>query len=356
MPTEFSPQLSFTLDEFCREATFLVIDDQLPHLRLLESTLDKWRYLNVHSTTNPRDALPLFLEFQPDIVLVDLNMPDLDGFAVIQQLQSTLAPGEYVPIVVISADITPEARRKAWALGARDFFTKPFNGNEFMLRILNLLETRYLHLQLKNQNQLLEQRVGERTEKLRASQIEMLQRLGQAAEYRDDDTGQHTQRVGELSGFIASWMGLPFEQILLIRSAAPLHDVGKIGISEKILLKPGGLSTEEFEVMKTHTTIGARLLSGGDSDFLRAAERIALSHHERWDGGGYPHGLREDAIPLEARIVAIADVFDAISHDRPYKKAWPREEAIAEIAGKAGTQFDPAAVEAFVQIMNSWIY
>lgn len=352
MPTEFSPQLSLSLDEFCRDATFLVIDDQLPHLRLLESILDKWRYLNVHSTTNPREALPLFMELQPDIVIVDLNMPDLNGFAVIQQLQSTLAPGEYMPIVVVSADITPESRRKAWALGARDFFTKPFNGNEFMLRILNLLETRYLHLQLKNQNQLLEQRVEERTERLRHSQIEMLERLGQAAEYRDDDTGQHTQRVGEMAGKIAAAMDLPSEQVELIRRAAPLHDVGKIGISEKILLKPGGLSTEEFEVIKTHTTIGARLLGGGDSDFLRAAERIALSHHERWDGGGYPHGLREETIPLEARIVAIADVFDAISHDRPYKKASPAAEAMTEIASQAGTQFDPTAVAAFKKVLR----
>ena len=352
MSPEFPPQLPLTLDEFCRDATFLAIDDHLPHLRLLEFTLDKWGYLNVHSTTDPRGALPLFLEFQPDIVLVDLNMPDLDGFAVIQQLQSTLAPGEYVPIVVISADITPESRRKAWALGARDFFTKPFNGNEFMLRILNLLETRYLHLQLKNQNQLLEQRVEERTERLRHSQIEILERLGQASEYRDDDTGQHTQRVGEMAGKIAAALGLPSGQVELIRRAAPLHDVGKIGISEKILLKPGGLSIEEFEVIKTHTTIGARLLGGGDSDFLRAAERIALSHHERWDGKGYPHGLREATIPLEARIVAIADVFDAISHDRPYKKAAPADEAMAEIQGQSGTQFDPDAVQAFKKVLS----
>jgi len=353
MPTASSPFLPLTLDEFCREATFLIVDDEQPHLRVMEMTLGKWGYINVHSTVDPREALPLFLENRPDIVLLDLTMPNLDGFGVMQQLQSTLAPGEYVPIVMLSSDGSPDARRKAWALGARDFFTKPFNANEFMLRILNLLETRYLHLQLKNQNQLLEQRVEERTEKLRNSQIEMLERLGQAAEYRDDDTGQHTQRVGEMAGKIAAAMGLPPQQVELIRRAAPLHDVGKIGISEKILLKPGGLSKEEFDVIKTHTTIGAGLLGGGDSDFLRAAERIALSHHERWDGGGYPSGLREETIPLEARIVAIADVFDAISHDRPYEKAWPRAAAMAEIAKQAGAQFDPAAVEAFQKVMNA---
>ena len=190
------------------------------------------------------------MEFQPDIVLIDLNMPDLDGFAVIQQLQSTLAPGEYVPMVVISADITPESRRKAWALGSRDFFTKPFDGNEFMLRILNLLETRYLHLQLKNQNQLLEQRVEERTERLRHSQIEMLERLGQAAEYRDDDSGQHTQRVGEMAEKIAAARGLPSEQIELIRRAAPLHDVGEIGISEKFCSSRAGFPLKNSTLLK----------------------------------------------------------------------------------------------------------
>ena len=352
MPTEHSQLLPATLDEFCREVTFLIVDDDLTHLRSLEATLGKWGYVQIHSTGDANEVLPLFLENRPDIILLNLPLSDVDGFEVMQQVQSTLVPGEYVPIVVLSSDASGESRRKAWAMGARDFFTKPFNANEFMLRILNLLETRYLHLQLKNQNQLLEHRVEERTEKLRNSQIEILERLGQAAEYRDDDTGHHTQRVGEMAGKIAGAMGLPAEQVELIRRAAPLHDVGKIGISEKILLKPGGLTHEEFEIIKTHTTIGAGLLSGGDSAFVLAAERIALSHHERWDGAGYPQGLIAEAIPLEARIVAIADVFDAISHDRPYKKAWPLEDAIAEIANKAGTQFDPDAVEAFKQVLT----
>jgi putative two-component system response regulator len=287
------------------------------------------------------------------LVLLDLMMPHMDGFAIMEQLATKSAPGDYVPIVVFSADASAEARRKAWALGARDFFVKPFDASEFMLRILNLLETRYLHLRLKNQNEALEQRVQERTAKLRASQIEILKRLGQAAEYRDDDTGQHTERVGEIAARIAGALKMAPEQVEIIRRAAPLHDVGKIGIPEKILLKPGGLSPEEFEVMKTHTSIGAGLLSGGGSEFLQAAERIALSHHERWDGSGYPHRLAGEAIPLEARLVAIADVYDAISHDRPYKKASSPADALAIIEGGAGTQFDPKAVAAFVQSQSA---
>jgi putative two-component system response regulator len=347
-----APETTLSLEEFCRNASFLVADDELAHLRLVELTLEKWRYLNVHSTTDSREVLPLYGEHRPDVILLDLMMPHLDGFAVMEQLASKIAPGDYVPIVVFSADDSAESRRKAWALGARDFFVKPFDSNEFMLRVLNLLETRYLHLRLKNQNEVLEQRVQERTAELRASQIEVLQRLGQAAEYRDDDTGHHTQRVGEISAQIAAALELPSERVETIRRAAPLHDVGKIGISERILLKPSGLTPEEFELMKTHTTIGAGLLAGGESEFLRTAERIALSHHEHWDGGGYPHGLRGEAIPLEARIVAIADVFDAVSHDRPYKKAWPRAEALAEIEKGAGTQFDPAAVAAFLRAQS----
>jgi putative two-component system response regulator len=343
------PETPLSLEEFCRHASFLVADDELAHLRLIELTLEKWRYLNVHSTTEARDILPLYEEHRPDIVLLDLMMPHLDGFAVMEQLATKIAPGDYVPIVVFSADASAESRRKAWALGARDYFVKPFDASEFMLRILNLLETRYLHLRLKNQNDVLEQRVQERTAELHASQIEVLERLGQAAEYRDDDTGHHTQRVGAVAAQIAAALGLQAERVETIRRAAPLHDVGKIGISETILLKPGGLSPAEFEVMKTHTTIGAELLAGGESEFLQTAERIALSHHERWNGTGYPHGLQGEAIPLEARIVAIADVFDAISHDRPYKKAWPRAEALAEIEKGAGTQFDPAAVAAFLR-------
>jgi putative two-component system response regulator len=202
---------------------------------------------------------------------------------------------------------------------------------------------------------LLEEEVQKRTRELHESQIEVIERLAQAAEFRDDDTGQHTYRVGSLAGRIARELGLDQELIDLIHRAAPLHDVGKIGINDDILLKPGKLTAEEFNVMKMHTLIGARLLADGHSPFVRIAEQIALSHHERWDGGGYPSGIRGEDIPLVGRIVTLADVFDALTNERPYKKAWPIEEAVAEIKSQSGRQFDPNAVRAFERALQSLI-
>jgi PAS domain S-box-containing protein len=198
--------------------------------------------------------------------------------------------------------------------------------------------------------QLLEQRVSERTSDLAQSQTEVLNRLARAAEFRDDDTGQHTQRVGRTTALLAQTLGMATEQVALIRQAAPLHDVGKIAISDLILLKPGRLTEEELAVMKTHAMVGATLLSGGSSEVVQMAERIAGSHHERWDGKGYPRQLAGEAIPLEARLLAVADVFDALTHERPYKKAWPVQDAVAEIARQSGEQFDPRVVEAFLTL------
>lgn len=198
--------------------------------------------------------------------------------------------------------------------------------------------------------QLLEERVQERTVDLANSQIEILNRLARAAEYRDDDTGRHTQRVAYTSALLAEALGLSPETVSLMAQAAPLHDVGKIAISDLILLKPGKLTADEFNLMKTHTSIGAALLADGHSEVVQMAERIAHSHHERWDGSGYPRQLDGDQIPLEARILAIADVFDALTHERPYKAAWPIKEAVAEIERQSGRQFDPILVNAFLQL------
>jgi HD-GYP domain-containing protein (c-di-GMP phosphodiesterase class II) len=180
-----------------------------------------------------------------------------------------------------------------------------------------------------------------------ASSLDLLRRLAMAAEYRDDNTREHTERVGDLAGRLARRLGLDDRMVVLVRQAAPLHDLGKIAIPDNILLKPGKLTSEEFEVVKTHAVLGARVLAGGESDLLQAAERVARSHHERWDGGGYPDGLAADLIPLEARIVHVADVFDVLVHERPYKESWTVEAASEEIRRGGGTQFDPAVVEAF---------
>lgn len=199
--------------------------------------------------------------------------------------------------------------------------------------------------------EILEHRVKARTADLEEAQLEILERLALAAEFRDDETGQHTQRVGRTAAILARALDLPSEQVKLIQGGAPLHDMGKLGIPDEILRKPGKLTVEEFEVMKTHTTIGAQILSGSRFPILQKAEEIALTHHERWDGTGYA-GLAGERIPLSGRIVALADVFDALTNDRVYRKAMPLEEALAEIELQRGRHFDPEMVDAFLQIIR----
>lgn len=324
----------------------LIVDDEEANVQLLESILRREGFGNLLGVTDSRQVLPLFSSFAPDLILLDLNMPHFDGFEVMKQLKGRIQDGTYLPILVLTADITSEAKLKALSIGAKDFLTKPFDRVEVLLRITNLLKTRQLNLLLQNQNQALEGKVRERTRELAATRLEVLERLAVAAEFRDDVTGQHTKRVGETSGTLARAMKLPDEEVELIRRAAPLHDIGKIGISDLILLKPGKLTPEEFEVMKTHTTIGAKIQSGSFYPLLQMAEEIALTHHEKWDGTGYA-GLRGEAISLPGRIVAVADVFDALTHARPYKPAFPVKKAFEIIRDGAGKHFDPAIVEAF---------
>ena len=346
-----------------KTARILIVDDQEVNVHFLEGTL-RWvaGNTNFKSTTNPREVEALIAEFEPDLILLDLHMPERDGFMVMEDLKQVIPADAFLPILVLTADVTPEAKQRALAGGAKDFLSKPFDTTEVLLRSNNLLQTRLLHLELANQNQILEVKVQERTRDLQKANddlqaahrdledahIEMLERMALAAEYRDDDTGEHTKRVGQVSAFLGRAMRLAQDQVMLLRRAAPLHDVGKIAIPDQILLKPGRLTAEEFEVLKTHTTIGGKILSGGRFALLKMAEEIALTHHERWDGTGYPHGLREATIPLAGRIVAVADSFDALTHERPYKEAWAVEEAVAELQRCAGTQFDPTIVDAFL--------
>ncbi len=333
--------------ETVKHAKILAVDDEPANVRLLEGILKREGYTKIRSVVDSRQVLPQFVTFEPDLILLDLAMPHLDGFAVMKQLVPRIQQGAYLPILILTADITLEAKQQALSCGAKDFLTKPFDRTEVILRINNLLETRFLHRQLQSQNQMLDAKVLERTRELEVARIEILERLALAAEYRDDVTGQHTRRVGEISGILARALMLPDEQIELIRRAAPMHDIGKIGVSDTILLKPGKLTAEEFGVMKTHTTIGARIQSGSVSPLLQMAEVIALSHHEKWDGTGYL-GLMGTAIPREGRIVAVADVFDALTNARPYKPAFPNEQAFEIIREGSGTQFDPEIVEVFL--------
>lgn len=341
-------QLRASLGAHAAHARILIIDDQSENVALLRRLLSKAGYDEVQSTIEPSRAEILYEAYRPDLVLLDLHMPEMDGFAVLERLRSLTAPGTYLPILVLTGDHDPLKRRRALAAGATDFLAKPFDIVEVVLRIRNLLETRHLHRLLSNQNAVLEQGVRQRTRELEDAQSEILARLAAAGEHRDDDTGRHTIRVGELSAAIAQTLGLASEAVQLIRAAAPLHDVGKIGVPDHILLKSGKLTPEEFDVMKTHTTIGAAILAGGRSALVMEAERIALNHHERWDGMGYPNRVGGPAIPLGARIVAVADVFDALTHERPYRAAWAVDRVMEEIRAQSGHHFDPAVVAAFL--------
>jgi putative two-component system response regulator len=329
----------------------LIVDDQDTNVLLLQAVLTEHGYTDLVSTTDSRQALSLFLEQQPDLVLLDLQMPELDGFAVLDQLAPSIPPDTYLPILILTAEVGSAAKRRALAAGAKDFLSKPFDVTEVMLRIRNLLDTRLLHLQLRQQNDDLEMRVRTRTQELELSQVEIAERLARAADYRDDVTGQHIRRVGHGAALVARALGWPDAEVELIRQAAPLHDVGKIGIPDNILLKPGKLTPDEYERMKDHTTIGARLLAGSHSPVLQMAEKIALMHHERWDGSGYI-GLSGSAIPIVARVTSVVDVFDALTHRRSYKEAWPVEVALAEIQRQSGRHFDPEIVEAFLSVLR----
>jgi putative two-component system response regulator len=330
----------------------LIVDDEAANVRLLELMLRQAGYAGLRGTTDPRLVLALFAEFQPDLILLDLHMPGMSGFEVLEALQALAGEDTYLPVLVLTGDTVARTRQRALACGAKDFLTKPFDRAEVLLRIGNLLQTRHLHLRLRDQNQLLETKVRARTRELEEARVEALERLELAAELRDDSTGQHTQRVGQTSALLAADLGLADEQVGLLRRAAALHDVGKIGIAAAILLKRGRLAPDEFSAMKRHTAIGGQILSESRSPLLRMAEQVALSHHERWDGSGYPRGLSGTDIPLVGRIVAVADVFDALTHERPYKPAWPATRAASEVERLSGRHFDPRVVAAFLGLFR----
>jgi len=327
-------------------ARVLIVDDRPANVHLLTEILRAAGFRHLLGSAQPSRALALAHAYQPDIVLLDLHMPEMDGFAVLAAVREALPDQEILPVVVLTADHAPETRQRALASGAQDFLAKPLDAVEVVLRIRNLLQTRALHLALRGEKRRLEERVRERTRELEEAQGEILERLAQAAELHDDETGLHTRRVGEAAARLAASLGLPPPLVELIRRTAPLHDVGKIGVPDEVLRKPGPLTAAERAVMQQHTVVGARILAGGRAEAVRMAEQIALSHHERWDGTGYPHGLAGEDIPLPARVVAVADVFDALVHDRPSRRAWPAERALEELRAQAGTHFDPRVVEA----------
>lgn len=333
-----------------RAGSILILDDEAANVDYLTRLLDRRGYTSVHGTTNARDALSRLHEKPPDLLVLDLHMPEVDGFAVLAELKH-LPGARNLPVLVLTGDGSREARNRALSSGAKDFLAKPFDADEAVLRIQNLLLTRLLHKELERQNEVLEERVQQRTQELADAQVEILSRLARVAEYYDEETADHTRRVAAITTGIALELGLDRQAADLIGNASLLHDVGKIAVPSEIVRKPGRLTTEQWAMMMRHTVEGARMLTGSRFELLRQAEEIAHTHHEKWDGTGYPAQLRGEDIPLAGRIVAAADVFDALTSARPYKRAWTVEEALAEVRRMSGSHLDPAVVAALEVVL-----
>ena len=329
------------------DGRILIVDDEPRNVLLLDRLLGVSGFTNVGSTTDSSEVVALCAHEQPDLLLLDLQMPEPDGFEVMRQLEPWLRGPTRMPILVLTADNTRDTKTRALSSGASDFLNKPFDTTEVILRVKNLLLTRLLSLELRDQNLLLEKRVRERTRELEEARLEVVDRLALISDYRRDSTGEHAKNVGRLAALLARALELPDETVELIRHAAPLHDLGQVAVSDRILSKPGKLSPDEYEAMKLHTTVGGEILGRSRSKLLQMSEEIALTHHEWWDGSGYPAGLKGEEIPLTGRIVAVADVFDTLKSKRPYKFPWPAEHALAELERLRGRQFDPQLVDVF---------
>ncbi|MCK9637997.1 MAG: response regulator [Methylobacter tundripaludum] len=329
-------------------ARILIVDDEPVNLKLLDKMLSAQGYSNLVLVQDSRQVLDVYTRQCTDLILLDINMPHLDGFAVLEQLKSLDDP-LLPPVVILTAQHSQDFLLRALNAGARDFITKPFDRNELLARVRNMLDAHTAYRLVHDQKDVLDEMVQIRTDELRRTRLQVVQRLGRAAEYRDNETGNHILRMSHISALLAQSIGWNKDDCELMLHASPMHDIGKIGIPDHILLKPGKFEPEEWEIMKTHAVIGANILEGDDSDLMRCAGEIALTHHEKWDGSGYPYGLSGEAIPLTGRIAALADVFDALTSERPYKKAWAVEAAVDLIKGHSGTHFDPDLVTVFMK-------
>lgn len=328
----------------------LIIDDTDINLILFAALVKKLDDCEPHTFASARDALAWTQDNTPDLVIVDYMMPDMDGLEFIRLMRGIPAC-EPVPVIMITANDQKQLRYRALDLGANDFLTKPVDKVEFLARTRNMLLVSDARKQLADRAAWLADEVRKATAEIVARERETVFRLCKAAEYRDPETGAHILRMAHYSHLIASKLGLPVADQELLLEAAPMHDIGKVGIADKILLKPGRLDAEEFEVMKQHAVYGYELLQGSSSRVLQAGAEIARGHHEKFDGSGYPAGISGTDIPIFSRIVAVADVFDALTSERPYKKAWTLEAAVDFLVHGSGKHFDPQCVQAF---LNSW--
>lgn len=335
----------------------MVVDDEERNLRLMEALLTPIGY-DVILAKDGMEALKKVKERDPDLILLDIMMPKMDGLDVARRLKED-EKTRIIPIVMVTALKDVEDRVKALEVGADDFLSKPVDKLELRARVKSLLKVKTYNDHIRDYQNELEAEVERRTsqlleslEKIKTVSLDTIHRLARAAEYKDEDTGKHIQRMSSYSALIASKMDVDNAFAESILYAAPMHDVGKIGIPDSILLKGGDLDSKEWETMKQHTFIGGRILEGSDTEVIKLAEVIALTHHEKWDGSGYPRGIKEKDIPIAGRITAIADVFDALTTERPYKKSISLEAAFNIIDNSCGSHFDPDVVEVFLSIKD----
>ncbi len=351
-----------------RNAKILIVDDESLNIEVVQRYLQIGGFTNILDTDNAGQALPLIGLHHPDLVLLDIQMPGITGLQILSAVRSDPVLSQ-TPVIILTGCSDPETKLVALRAGATDLLAKPVHSEELLARISNVLKVKAVQDQLSLYSEQLEEAVRRRTAELEASRLEVIHCLARAAEFRDDDTGQHVLRVGRYARIIGEELGFSCEQLDLLEPAAQLHDVGKIGIADSVLLKPGKLTQDEFEqmqrhcgfgkriadpisesdakILRKHAEIGARIMDSSCSPILELAKQIALTHHERWDGSGYPLGLAGKDIPLCGRITAVADVFDALSSKRPYKPAFPLAKCFEIMAEGRGKHFDPAILDAF---------
>lgn len=324
------------------KATVLVADDTPENIDVLKGVLsDTYK---VQAVPSGRLALQVAMGPRPpDLILLDVMMPGMSGYEVCQKLKSSPKTAK-IPIIFVTAKSEVEDEKYGFSLGAVDYITKPVSPPLVRARVKN-------HLALYDQARHLAELVEERTKELHETRFEIIRRLGRAAEFKDNETGMHVIRMSWFSRFLAEEAGEAKEWCELLYNAAPMHDIGKIGIPDHVLLKPAKLDPDEWKIMQKHAEYGAEIIGEHPSPLLQLAREVALFHHEKWDGSGYPHGLNGQSIPLSARIVAIADVFDALTSERPYKKSWPEEKVIQLLNDEAGRHFDPELIPLFIRCL-----
>jgi len=338
-------------------ATVLLCDDEIMNRKVASKILIKEGF-KVIEAVNGQEAIDKLKDSRVDLILMDLMMPIMDGYTATKIIKED-EDFKAIPLIIISALSDKEAITKGLKLGANEYLTKPFDLMEFRLRVQNGIKIGAYQNMLKDHKAVLESQVREKTKELQnaldevqKSERDIISILGKTAEYRDNETSAHTIRVGEMSAFIAKKLGWDDEQTELMRLAAPMHDMGKVGIADNILLKPGKLTDDEFDIMKQHATIGYSILCQKKTPLLKLAAQIALTHHEKYNGLGYPHGLSADKIPLSGAIVAVVDVFDALLSERPYKKAFSLEKTVSILQSDSGTHFNPKIVDIFIENLD----